>query len=58
MLMLLFVVVVQVDTCKCEIKLVRESTESAKKRLKDAEAALEKLLEKAEADKHELAEAK
>lgn len=46
------------DTCKCEIKLVRESTESAKKRLKDAEAALTKLLDKAEADKGELAEAK
>lgn len=48
----------QVDTCKCEIKLVRESTESAKKRLKDAEAALEKLLKKAEVDKGELADAK
>lgn len=48
----------KVDTCKCEIKLVRESTESAKKRLADAEGALRKLLEKAEADKGELAEAK
>ena len=46
------------DTWKCDIKLVRESTENAKKRLKEAETCLEKLLEKAEADKRELAEAK
>lgn len=48
----------QVDTCKCEIKLVRESTESAKKRLGDAETALSLLLEKAVSDKDELANAK
>lgn len=47
----------KVETCKCEIKLVRESTESAKKRLADAEAALGKLLQKAENDKNDLAEA-
>ena len=37
---------------------MRASTESAKKRLKNAEKALSALLEKAEADKVELAGAK
>lgn len=46
------------NTCKCEMKLVTEATESAKKRKADAESALAALLEKAVADKTDLAAAK
>lgn len=46
------------DTIKCEMKLVKDSTEDAKKRLQEAEKALAVRLDKAVKDKVELAEAK
>lgn len=47
----------QVETCKCEMKLVQESAEDAKGRLAKAEKDLAALRKKAVDDKAELAAA-